>query len=155
MTEGKQSRRSLWRRPPPTWYGQGWPVKLFLSVALAAISVTFFLQWLQTGPTLRDLAQATATEKAQDACYDRFTAVITDRNAETLAAIDRQQSAQWALFVAVTRQPQNPEQVRKLVARGGEIGEQAADVADRYGESVDARTKWTQDGRHLPCPLAD
>lgn len=179
VTDG-EGRRPLRDRPPPAWYGQGWPVKLGTTIAavLMAVCLTLILIGgvMFVAPSLnrlskiaesngrtaaantqivRDLAHVSAVERQTGACFDRLNAVATDRNADAISAIARQNGALWALLVALSRQPRDPVQIRALIGVGGAVGARAAQAAAAYDEAASARNRWVKDGRHLPCPVAD
>lgn len=173
-------KHSRWNRPAPSWYGQGWLVKL-IAVITAALAVLCLAALIAAGvlfvaPSLnrlskvadansrtgqanaqvvRDLARATSIERAKDGCQARLNAIASDRSAAAIAFIARQNSAQWALFVAVTRQPRDPERVRKLIRDGGAVGVRAGKAAAAYDKADQARNQWVADNRPLPCPVPE
>jgi hypothetical protein len=92
---------------------------------------------------VKTLTATSAIEKQQDACYDRFGAVITEGNANTLVAI-------VDLFVELAGQQRNHQSNPAAIDR---LIEGANRAGAAYTASVAARNKYVADHRPLPCPL--
>ena len=118
--------------------------------ALTALctAVAFLLLILYVAPTSKSnaetahqLAVATALEKRQAACYDLFTAEVTDGNANTVVGM-----ATLVVQLATPAPQRDQAAIQATIRR--------IDQSSRlYLTSIAERTKWAAAGRPLPCPL--
>lgn len=151
---------------PPRAYR--WASKLLLIVTGVLLSVAVVLlvpnNWRLSSSTQRlsvtvhdlsstvhDLARANAVEKAQDACYDQYSADVTDGNARTLAASVDSAAAIGALVVSLARGQRDPVFVDPLINRIELTSQRAADASTSYNAAIAARKDYVAAGRPLPC----
>lgn len=146
----------------PRW--QPTTTKFILSLAILFAVASQALQLAYVAPTVkanaetaRALAQATAIEKQQNACYDRFTARVTGGNLASFAADLGELGAIATLVIDLsTPAPQrDPNIIPADIAAIKVAAQHGGEALAAYNQADDARTKYSAAGRPLPCPLTD
>lgn len=133
-------------------------IKLLLALTACFTSIALVAQQVYTAPAaksnadaVKSLAVATATEKAQDACYDLYSADVTDGNAEVLAANTAGDIVERSLVVALATQPRNPDTVAAILTAIGETDKAGKAAVATYNAAIEARKAYVTAGRPLPC----
>lgn len=126
-------------------------VKILLAITACLLSVSLIASIFYLAPTVRNLSEDTALEKAQDACYDQFSDDVTDGIADTLAALAVGNGAIGNLVVALAAQPRDMGQVESAVEQVGASAREAITASQRYGAAIKARQDYVASGRPVPC----
>jgi hypothetical protein len=134
-----RKKEPLGHTPPPPWYG--WTIKLGLAAALLLAAISQFTIVLYLAPAVRNLSEDDATQKKQSACYDRYTAGVTDGSAGVVVSIG-------SLVVELASSPRDQAAVDASIAR-------IDSFSKKYIRAIAARSQYVVDGRPLPCPLPD
>lgn len=159
MTDDEQTRPVVWLPPRPRFDRT---IKLLMAIALACASVSLLplaFTSKSNADAIAKLADLTDTEKKQDACYDQYTADVTDGNADTLAAVA---AAQGILGEIVTilftlnqtdpaERPALIAHARDLVPRLATESQRASTASAAYDAAIAARKQYVAAGRPLPC----
>lgn len=167
MTEpGEAGAKQVFVLREPRW----WVSPLREVTALLAV-VAFLLLFIYLAPTsksnadaaetqalaVKALAIATAIEKKQGACYDLYTAHVTDGNQAVLASLAEGIGGIGTLVVDLSTPPAQRDQ--NVIAADVETIKASAqhntDALAAYNQANDARKAYTAAGRPLPCPLTD
>lgn len=151
MTEPCEPVDTLGHRPPPPWYG--WTIKLTLAVALLLLGLSQALSLIYLAPMAHQAVTASATEKEQSACYDLFTARVTDGNAAVFATLTATVGAIGQLIVDLAAQPRNQDAVQadiEAIKSAATLNTEALATYDRTNHD---RKQYAAAGRPLPCPL--
>lgn len=129
-------------------------IKLLLAVTACLVSMSLATILIFVAPAassnadaVEKLADSTAFEKAQDACYDQFTADVTDGNADTLAAIATTQAALGQVVVALRFGRVDDD----LVDAVGTAAAASLTASKVYNAAIAARKEYVAAGRPLPC----
>lgn len=126
-------------------------IKLMISLTALLVSISLASILIYVAPALSKLVDQTATEKEQDACYDQYTADVTDGNAATLAALTIGQAAIGDLVNALAAQPRDPAVVDDAVDKVALSARGAIASSQAYNEAIAARKQYVIDGLPLPC----
>ena len=124
---------------------------------ITVAALTYYMVF-QLGPTARSnaaslevITERTEREKAQDACYDQYSADITDANAKSLAALADGNSAIGGLVVLLAAQPRDPEAVDAAIQRIAIVAARSLAASTGYEKTIKARDDYVAAGEPLPC----
>lgn len=121
------------------------------SVALAALLVYVAPTSKSNADAVLTLVRTTAKEKEQDACYDQYSADVTDGNAAVLAALASGQAAIGDLVVALAAQPRVPTVIQADIDAVAQSVQQTFSASKAYNDAIEARKRYVIHGRPLPC----
>lgn len=159
----------LGQRPEPRWVA--WTTRFFAYATAFATSIAFLLLIVYLAPTaksnadaaekqaaaVRSLAAASAVEKQQDACYDLFTAHVTDGNQAVLASLSEGVGAIGTLVVDLSTPAaqRDPNVVTADVEAIKAASQHSADALAAYNQANAARKAYSAAARPLPCPISE